>query len=141
MVFVSIDVGEEGLETFKSDRWRLLSRGLGEVAIWVEVFCNWGGGTTGGGATEPTDGKLESVCAVLTGIDTLFIVDAVRGEISMVTFSWVEEGEIVEGTEEGTTEGTEEGTTEDGRFSTTGALGEMTEGDAEDEIGTIRGDT
>lgn len=134
MVFVSIDVGEGGLETFKSDKWRLLSVGLGEVAIWMEVFCSWGGGTTGaGGATEPTDGKLESVCAVLTGIDAVFTVEAVRGEMSILIFSWLEEGEMEEGREEEMDCW--------GIFSMTGALGEITEGDAEDAIGTMRGDT
>ena len=133
MVFVSIDVGEGGLETFKSDKWRLLSTGLGEVAIWMEVFCSWGGGTTGAGPTEPIDGILESVCAVLTGIDVVFTVEAVRGEMSILMFSWLEEGEMEEGREE------EMGGW--GIFSITGALDEITEGEAEDAIGTIRGDT
>lgn len=135
VVCVSIDVGEGGLETFKSDKWRLLSMGLREMFISGDaMFCNWGGGTTGArGATEPIDGILESVCAVLMGIDAVFIVEAVRGEMSILIFSWLEEGEMEEGREE------EMGGW--GIFSMTGALDEITEGEAEDAIGITRGDT
>lgn len=80
------------------------------------------------GATEAMVDILESVCAVLTGMDAVFIVDAVNGEMSMEMFPWEEEGVIVEGMDAG-------------RFSMTGALDEITEGDATDEMGTTRGET